>query len=166
MAFAPNPHRLQFQCGVLKQIADRTWCLAIAINQLRSDVLQLRFCFHARDPFIHSQPLVFLFDVVGRKYGCSSRDSAESPWPQRPASPFISAPQRAPGICVVKLKSDRLDVATLLSAEKISRASQFEIKRSNLETSAQDRREFLQSGKPSPRKWEVNSISAGNSRYA
>src|SRR6267143_475824 len=110
--------------------------------------MQLRLSFHSRDTLVHPQALVLLFNVVGRNADVETQIERDfSYFNARLALHFAHGALQH---LRIKFESHRLDVAALHSAQKISRAPQFEIKRSNLETGAEVG-EFFQSSKTAPR---------------
>ena len=104
--------------------------------------MQLRLGLHSRDALVHPQPLVLFLYVVGRNAYVETKI-------ERDFCHFNArlAPHFAYGALQhlrIKFEAHRFDVAALLSAEKISRTPQFEIKGSDLEAGAEVR-EFFQS---------------------
>src|SRR6266478_1438360 len=104
--------------------------------------MQLRLSFHSRDTLVHPQTLVLLFNVVGRNADVETQIERDfSYFNARLALHFAYGALQH---LRIKFEAHRFDVAALLSAEKISRAPQFEIKSSDLEAGAKVG-EFFQS---------------------
>src|SRR6266446_4627172 len=109
--------------------------------------MQLRLSFHSRDTLVHPQALVLLFNVVGRNADVETQIELNlCHFNARLALHFAHGALQH---LRIKFEAHRFDVAALLSAEKISRAPQFEIESSDLEAGAEVR-EFFQSGKTPP----------------
>src|SRR6266853_3375207 len=97
--------------------------------------MQLRLSFHSRDTLVHPQALVLLFNVVGRNADVETK--IESDFCHFNARLALHFAYGALQHLRIKFEAHRFDVAALLSAEKISRAPQFEIESSDLETGAE-----------------------------
>src|SRR5437868_5238294 len=97
--------------------------------------MQLRLSFHSRDTLVHPQALILFLNVVGRNADVETQIERDfSYFNARLALHFAHGALQH---LRIKFESDRFDVAALLSAEKISRAPQFEIESSDLETGAE-----------------------------
>src|SRR6266404_4080784 len=109
--------------------------------------MQLRLGLNPRDSLIHPQALILFLNVVGRNADVETQ--IESDFCHFNALLALHFAHGALEHLRIKFEAHRFDVAALLSAEKISRAPQFEIESSDLEAGAEVR-EFFQSGKTPP----------------
>src|SRR5208282_4933487 len=108
--------------------------LAVAIDQLCAHIVQLRLGLHSGHTLVHPQPLVLFLYIVGRNSNVETEIELNfRDLNARLALHFADSAFQHLG---VKFESHRFDVAALLAAEQIPRASWFEVKGSDLEAGA------------------------------
>ncbi len=108
----------------------------------------MRFGFHSRNPFVHTQALVLFGNVF--RGNANVETEIELYFGFVGSGLALHFADRALQHLRVEFEPDRFDVPALLSSKQISRAAQFEIERSNLETGAQVGK-FFQRRQPAPR---------------
>ena len=138
----------ELERGIIKQIPDSRRRRSITILQFRRHIRQLRFGFHSRHPFVHPQALVLLGDVFGGNANVETE--IELYFGFVGSSLALHFAHGALQHLRVEFKPHGFDVPALLSSEKISRAAQFQIQRSNFEPGAQVGK-FFQRRQPAPR---------------
>ncbi len=141
--------RQQLQRSVLQQVLHCGRRRAIAIAQLSGNVGKLRFRLDAGHAFVHAQPLVFLRDVF--RWNADVQPQVQLRLRRFLTQLALQFAHRALQHGGVELEADGFNVSTLLAAEQVTCAAQFQIERGNLEARAEVA-ELLQSRQPAPRK--------------
>src|SRR5258708_27697098 len=109
--------------------------------------MQLRLSLHSRDALVHAQPLVLFLYILGRNADVETEIELDFRYfNPRLALHFTHGALQH---LRIKFEPNRFDVAALLSAEKVSRAPQFEIQGSDLKPSTEIGK-FLERGQAAP----------------
>src|SRR5882724_5837639 len=140
VAFALNadsadPLAKQAQGSVINQATDRARKRAVTVFELGADFVKLRLALHARNALVHAEALIFFGNVV---VGYTDVEREVELDFRFFGSRF--AAQLADGALEhrsVKLEANRLNLSTLFPAQKVPRATKFQIQRSELEARTQ-----------------------------
>src|SRR5579864_8421200 len=111
----PYTNTQQLESSIVEQVADGPRRFAIAILQLRGNIGKLRLGFDASHTLVHSEPLVFLRNVLCRDAYVEAE--IELGFGLVRSSLSLHLANGALEHLRVELKSNRLDVSALLAAQ-------------------------------------------------